>query len=313
MVADELFMVKTQKPHFVIALTLVLAFAGPTHGAVLASYNIIGRAFKAGLTPASPWTGPGQYDIFNANSGLGFGDIGFVGDGQNDIEIDVTTFGTGLGNGVAYSASFGPTTTTGLVSTLAATGAAATNNNGHRWGNIVDIKFLPGVEVRTSTITGFTWSSGNTSGVGWEVSQLGYLDASFNPIGTPPTIPDYLANSSPVNGQSGNWFVADSTGTVTGVGTGSSALGTSGSNNNYPAAFDTPAELGITSGTVIGGVRFVHFIEDTRGTANGNSSITSTINNLALSNVTLSIVPEPSRSLLTLVGLGLVMFRRRRR
>ncbi len=294
-------------------LSLTLAFVLPSHAAVLASYNIISQAFRSGLTPSSPWTGSGQYDIFNATTGLAFGDVGFVGDGQNDIQVDVTTFGTGTVNGVNYSASFAPTTTTGLVSTLAATGSSATDNNGHRWGNIVDIKFLPGVAVTTSTISGFSWSSGNTSGTAWEVSQLGYLDAAYNLIGTPPpTIPAYLSNTSPINGQIGNSFVADSTGTVIGVGTSTAGIGTSGSYNNLPSSFDTPLELGIAAGTSIGGVRFVHFVEDTRGTSNGNSSITSTINNLSLSNVTLSTAPEPSRAVLMLLGLGFLAARRTR-
>ena len=213
--------------------------------------------------------------------------------------------------GVAYSASDG-TTTTGLLSSLSVDGSVAANNPGQKWSQQIEILFnVNSLTVEAQDVVDFSISSANSRGNLWESTIVQYLDVAGNPFSPIPTIGSFGSHTV-INGQNGvGTAQADSTGTVVGVGTDSVSEGADGA-NNATSAFDTPAKLGISDLTLIGGVRFIHLMEDVRGVNNGNSSFTATINTLQLSNFEANAVPEPS-AIAFLGGIGfLAIFVRRR-
>jgi len=269
------------------------------------SFDLVDDFFNAS---SGGFTGAGAYDIFSF--GPGGGSVG--PDGTTDIVLTVATTGetTNDGNNVSWTA-LTDTTTTGLRSTIdpsfVSGGGVTANNSGYRVSQTIQIDFV-GIDVTAADITDFGWSSGNTAGVAWETSVLQYLDANGNPFSPAPTNSLFLSHA-PINMQSGiGTFVADDTGSVTQVGTDLVVSGSSGSNNGLST---TPTGLGLSPSTIIGGVRFIHNLEDVRGINNGDTIFTATINDLDLEGFSVSI-PEPGSfgviALASLVGIG----RRRR-
>jgi len=256
---------------------------------IISSYDFIDSFVADGN-----YVGPGQYDVINGQTGLVFGNAGFFADGRNDFTVSVTTSGLGAVGGVTYNAAT-ESSGVGLKSGLSATGGVSSNNPGHKWSQQIDVLFdISSLRVEARDVADFSVSSANTAAILWESTIVQYLDIAGNPFSPVPTNSSYL-NHSVTNGPNGiGTAQADSTGTVSNVGTDSVSSGSTGGNNST-SAFDTPAKLGITNAiTLIGGVRFIHLIEDVRGINNGNSSLTATINNLRLSNFEASAVPEPS-------------------
>ena len=291
-----------------LALLVLVAGRSQSQANLIASFDVIDEFLKV----ASNYQGPQSYDIFD-------GAAGAAGqDGVADIRVSISSTGVTAddGNNVQWTVT-NDTTGTGLRSTIdpsfVGSGGVTSLNSGNRATQTIQIDFLSGMTVEAQDIVDFGWSSGNTAGIGWETSILEYLDSSLNPFSTTPVIPDYLDNVAPTDGQSGTGtFVADSTGTVQGVGTTQTSSGSSGSNNGLSTS---ATGLGIGATDLIGGVRFTHILEDVRGTGNGDTSFTATINDLELQNfdVAPAPVPEPSAlSGLMVCGVSL-MFRRRRR
>jgi MprA protease rhombosortase-interaction domain-containing protein len=280
--------------------TTLLLLPTPGRAVVIASYDVIDQQFNSAN---NGYTSPGRYDLFNGLTGTA------TPDGVDDVEVVVTSTGFTPSGGVTYTGSVDDSTTTGLVSSISSAGAPSINNNGHRSINTIDIRFLSSMTVTAENIADYSFSSGNTAGITWETAYLQYLDLNYQPIGATPVISSYLTHT-PINGQFGNSYVADSKGTVLNVGTSAVSSGSSGNNDNTPTTLDTPVELGISPLTRIGGVRFVHMVEDTRGTTNGASGFTATINDLELRNFT--VLPEPTTAVLWAMG-GLIGFCRRRK
>ena len=162
-------------------------------------------------------------------------------------------------------------------------GAVTANNPGTVVSNTFTLKFNANLTV---TAASFNFSSLNTSGVAWEYSVIQFLDVSGNPFST-LTNPGFTigapAQYSTANalstvgftGQAGMGnFIAAKSNTVTGVG-GTTASGTSGTNDNLGTL--NYAQVGLMAGTVIGGIRWSTYLEDVRGTTNGNTSFTSSL------------------------------------
>ena len=223
--------------------------------------------------------------------------------------------GGGVSGGVSYTAA-NAVSGVGLQSVLAASGSVGVNNPGHKWSQQIDVLFNPNsLTVEAQDVSDFSISSGNTAAILWETAFVQYLDINGNPFSAIPLIGPYLSHTS-INGQNGiGTAQADSTGTVDNVGMDSVVSGTSGSRDSsaaFNAAFNTPAKLGITSGTtLIGGVRFTHLLEDVRGINNSGSTLTATMNDLQLSNFEVAAVPEPS-SFAYLGCVVLIAFRTKR-
>lgn len=256
------------------------------------SYDIVDDFLK------TAYTGAGSYDS--------------NGDGFNDITISITQSNMGPdGNNVIWAGT-DDTTTTGLRSTIDpsfdASGGVTSDNSGWTACQTITIMFNGFMEVEAQDITDFGWSSGNTAGIGWETSVLQYLDVNGVPFSTAPTIGAYLSHTA-TDGYAGTGtFVGDNLGTVTMVGTNQSASGSSGPNNGVST---DPVSSGIAPTTLIGGVTFTHCVQDVRGTNNGDTSFTATINDLDIEGA--CWVPEPgSVSLLSVGLLSLLGLRRRR-
>lgn len=281
---------------FLPALALALTPQITQAQSMIASFDLVDDFLKTN------YAGPGAYDIFDRTTGAQ------NPDGLTDVVVSISNTGTTAddGNNVAWTAT-DDATGTGLRSTIDPSfiepGGVTANNSGYRVSQTIQIDF-PGLVVEADDITDFGWSSGNTAGIGWEFSLLEYLDASGNPFSTAPTFAPYDSHM-PIAGQSGaGSFAADTLTSVTNVGNDLSAAGTNGGDNNVST---NPITLGVTSGTIIGGVRITHFLEDVRGVNNGDTSFTNTINDLDLENFTVA-VPEPGSScvlaLVSLVGLA---------
>ncbi|MGB4712063.1 MAG: hypothetical protein WBH28_26630 [Fuerstiella sp.] len=278
--------------------------------AIISSFDFIDDFVRTG-----GYSGPGDYDVINGQTGLFFGNAGFVADGRSDFTVSVSTFGGGVSGGVSYTAA-NAVSGVGLQSVLAASGSVGVNNPGHKWSQQIDVLFNPNsLTVEAQDVSDFSISSGNTAAILWETAFVQYLDINGNPFSAIPLIGPYLSHTS-INGQNGiGTAQADSTGTVDNVGMDSVVSGTSGSRDSsaaFNAAFNTPAKLGITSGTtLIGGVRFTHLLEDVRGINNSGSTLTATMNDLQLSNFEVAAVPEPS-SFAYLGCVVLIAFRTKR-
>ena len=288
------------------AAVFCTVFASAAHCSIITSFDFIDQFVATGA-----YTGVGQYDVINGHTGLVTGEAGFTGDGLHDFTVSVSTFGVGRFGGVTYNASDG-WTTSGLRSSLSANRSVAMNNPGQKWSQQIEILFnVNSLTVEAQDVVDFSISSANSRGNLWESTIVQYLDVAGNPFSPIPTIGSFGSHTV-INGQNGvGTAQADSTGTVVGVGTDSVSEGADGA-NNATSAFDTPAKLGISDLTLIGGVRFIHLMEDVRGINNGNSSFTATINNLQLSNFEANAVPEPS-AIAFLGGIGfLAIFVRRR-
>ena len=239
------------------------------------------------------------------------GNTGMLGaDGINDFRISWSTTGLGDdGNNVDWASTVN-INDTGIRSTINPTfingGGVTINDFGHLVTQTIQIDFLSGVIIEADDVTDFGWSSGNTAGIVYESSVVEYLDVNGNPFSTFPTF-DY---DSPLDGTTGTGTsVAGTAGSVIDVGTDLSAEGVNGPDDNLSTS---GIGLGIPAGTVLGGVRITHRIEDVRGVNNGDTVFTNTINDFDLVNFEASAIPEPS-SCLALVGLGLACFSRRKR
>ncbi len=244
-------------------------------------------------------TVPGSYDVVNGN------DQSISPDGI--IDFTVTSMTTGLGddgNNVEWDATM-DVNGTGLRSSIDPSfidpGGVTSNAAGHRVTQMIQIDFGPGIEVFSEGVKSFGWSSGNTAGVVWEVSILEYLDVNGNPFSPTPTIDPYATHSA-INGMSGTGtWVADDLAAVTMVGSDLTAAGANGPLNSLNTD-GTPGTSGIASGTLLGGVKLTHIIEDVRGVNNGDTVFTNTINELNLN--LKATVPEPGNGVL----LGLAMW-----
>jgi T5SS/PEP-CTERM-associated repeat protein len=165
-----------------------------------------------------------------------------------------------------------------FTSTTSFTKPVASNNPGNRVFSEMTINFDSHLTI---TNLSARFSSLNTAGIGWEFSLIGYFRPNGTPFSPQPTVPPYLAASGTSGNIAPGWFLAGSKGTLTGVGTAQSASGVSGPNDgtftmNYAAG-------GLAPGTQVGGLVFLHFLEDTRGTRNAATNFTASITDLTFS------------------------------
>ncbi len=174
------------------------------------------------------------------------------------------------------------------------TGTAGTNNPGTIISNSTTLLFNSHLTI---TDASFNFSSLNTRGTTWEYSTLQFLDPSgnvFSPLSpqswTIGASGQYAAAGSGFSGIAGmgNWISA-STGTVNGVGTSQTSNGSNGPNDNLPSF--TPQFVGLAANTQIGGIRWVTYLEDVRGTTNGGSNLTSSLLDFTISGTISTTAP----------------------
>lgn len=155
-----------------------------------------------------------------------------------------------------------------------------------------------------------SFQSLNTRGVAWEYSTVGFLDENGNPFSLIPNIGTYSSYSGISGSPSARWFVAASTGTITGVRTATAAAGSSGPNDNLVFTY---ALAGQAPGTRVGGIYWSTFLEDVRGVNNGSTSFTASSADITISGSTVtSSVPEASSLVSGISGLALGVWHLRR-
>ena len=272
-----------------VALSSVLLLPGAAHAGTPFALE-----FLTGSTPGTEvlnLSSPGQilsggsfqYNTINDASGAKLtvdnGDL-------KDFTFSGTSASSGLGAarvvlGASGSSSPFASVASGRVGAQHSfTGTVAANNPGSLISNSTTLLFNPNLTV---TGASFNFSSLNTAGVTWEYSTLQFLDPSGNPFSslTPQAwtiggISQYATAGSGFSGQAGigNWISA-STETVIDVDTNQTSSGSNGSGDNLPSF--TPQIVGLPANTQIGGIQWVTYLEDVRGTTNGSSNFTSSL------------------------------------
>ena len=247
---------------------------------------------------------------------------------DNDIFISVNTTVPGNASGAHASAEFtgsGLRSNHGFSKTFANTYSSPTANNpGTLIKQTIRVTFASHL-----SITGFSadFTSLNTRGRTWEHTEIAMLDPSGNYFSAAPSLGDYNTFNtaapgwnigSEANGGSGSpstgWFVAATTDTVQNVGTDLSTPGSSnGSKENLTStngnSFLDYNDVGLASGTQVGGIEWTVYLYDTRGQNNNQSNWTVTQDNFIISGTT---TPEPSSAILLGLG-GLTLLSRRSR
>lgn len=191
------------------------------------------------------------------------------------------------------------------------TGSPSSDNPGTRISNSVTLLFESHLDV---TEFSFDVNSLNTRGIAWEFTTIEFLDPSGAPMNAAPAIDPYLSHTEIDGSPSQGVYVLDEKGTVLNVGTSDVSSGSSNSNENFTSTGDLDySDVGIDVGTSIGGIRMTTFLEDVRGTTDGNTNFTSRLIDFTFSGtIDPPPVPEPGTTSLMLLGVATVALRRRR-
>lgn len=283
-------------------ICLLAASQGTANAAAFATINLIDQF------PAAGSFAGGSFDILDATGAAG-------SDGRDDVTISVSTSGAGVFNGVTGATGW-DVSGSGIRATQSFKGMVATNNPGTRLTSMVTVMLGSHLIIAAENFE-VDFSSLNTAGIGWEHSQIEFLDENGLPFSSFANHDAYLSHTAIDGAGTTGYYHADSVGTVMGVGTSLTTTGTSGGNNNLtsaPGGDLDGTEVGISVGKRIGGLRLITYLDDVRGTNNNNTSFTATLTEVSISGNILAPVPEPS-SVLALSGLlaGGLLIRQRRR
>ncbi len=309
-------------PHSFLALVLTLPSQGQTPFTDL-TFDFTEAAFGTGTL-----TGTQGYNVINDTTGAKL-----TADNGDLQDIFITTSsslpsnatgayanaetvaGGGLRSNHGYNNSFSSTYATG-----------APDNPGSLLSSTIRITF--GNHVTLSNFE-TDFRSLNTRGATWEYARLAYLKPDGSYFSSTPVIGDHASWSSATNplpswdigdetagnGASGSpslgWFVTAANDTVTGVGTSQTSSGGNGSKEALTStngnSYLDYADVGLASGTAIGGFEWTVYVEDTRGSSNNPSRWTATQEFIRVTGT----VPEPSSTLLIALA-SLSVLRRRR-
>lgn len=188
-------------------------------------------------------------------------------------------------------------------------GSVPVSNPGDTVVNVIELTFGSHLNV---TDFSFDASSVNTRGTAWEVSYFELLDVNGNLFSSTPVINSYLTHTEINGSPSIGVFVADSRGSVNGVGTGLTSSGSSGIHNNLSSTVDLDySDFGLAVGTQISGLRFTTRLEDVRGVDNNASNFTSSLIDFSFSG-TIDQIPEPQAFVFIIIGGCVSIFIRRR-
>jgi hypothetical protein len=304
-------MLKSRHSFFVLPL-LWLAFCGYSGKAATISLTDIlsSYAFTSGVVN----TGTVGYNVWDDATGAAlFADNGDLA----DIYITYTRtvpVGSPSGQATAFmsysTANGGEFTGSQTYTQGTSNGFPTTNNPGTRIENRFKLTFASHLSITTLQLD---FRSLNTAGVVWETSQIAMLNATGGYLTPAPTIQPYLLHTS-VNGKpSTGWFQVDSKGTVSGVGTSATTAGSNGTLENLTATSGNSyldyTDVGLATGTQVGGFEWISYLEDTRGIGNLPAGLTVTLESVTPAG---TIIPEASTGLGCLLA-GLLVARRRRR
>jgi hypothetical protein len=281
-----------------------------------------GQTLLGGVGNTSPSFAPQTvfYNTINDGTGVTWAPADTV-PGSDLWDIKVTySFGAttpGPTSTNRLSIDYGTANAGQLTSTRQFNDAATSTNSGTRYFSKMRMEFSPRYNVTDLTAR---FNSLNTAGVTWEFSTAAYLDTSGAYYSTAPTLDPYLTfNATNAGGLQGRvsegWWYAASTGTVTGVGAGSTS---SGSGGTYDAMNGAGSELKVAGATgnraftsapaQIGGMEFTSYLEDVRGIGQGSSGFTASWTQFSFT--TSAVIPEPNSALYLLLALPLLKRRK---
>jgi hypothetical protein len=246
-------------------------------------------AFPSATTDLS---GLKPYNLLNDQTGAKLVANNVPGD-KNDFMIDYTDSVSASSSEVSNLKLTGKT----IVSNRDFNSIAQKNNPGSLVSTTVRLLFLENWQI-TDLQAKFT--SLNSLGVTWEYSVLGFLKPDGTTFSQMPTIGAYGQASGLTGSPSLGWYVAANKGTVQGVGTNTTVKGKNGVGDittlNYALA-------GLAPNTAIGGLVWMSYLEDVRGTQNGLSSFTASWTEFMISGSSRSIAPSGSNGFVGDLGV----------
>jgi hypothetical protein len=270
-------------------------------------FNNISVTFnEAGFPTTNTLTaGPGattnaNYDVFDA--------VGAKGqDAANDL---LTTFSASgaqpLSTGATPKLEWQTTSTGRFTSSRDFKSPVVSNNAGTRVLTTLRMLFDSHLTI-TNLSTVF--SSLNTAGTAWEFSTIAFLQPDGSYFTPTPALPLYNAATSFTGSPSQGWFVAADKATVANVGSANTLPNATGTADAPGFVLDY-TKIGLAPGTQIGGFEWTTFLEDTRGTSNGQTTFTSSLTDMTLSG-TIAATPEPGTLVLLLAPIVLGLHRRK--
>jgi hypothetical protein len=225
------------------------------HGATIPLGNILG-SYAFGIGGAVP-TGTYSYNIWNDVTGAIL--TADNGDLADLILTYTRTAPSGVPSGTTtaslnYNAASDEFQFAHAYTQGSGAGFPTGNNPGTRIVNAVTFLFASHVTVSDLRVD---FRSLNTAGITWEVSLLGFLQPDGSPFSTMPSVSPYLGHTTVNGSPSAGWFLVDSKGTLSGVGTSATSAGANGplenltgtGGNGYLDYFD----VGLPAGTHVGG------------------------------------------------------------
>ena len=285
----------------VLACGLALALPARLIGALFTSVTVSFNEYPFPVTTTDVTGATFSYNLLNDSTGA------LLGANNGDANDITLSFLNGpVGNLGSSRVEWQATSIGRYTGIRGFSGTVGSNNPGSRVSTVMQLEFGSHLTV---TDLAATFLSLNTAGITWEFSVIGFLRPDGTFFTPQPTMSSYMSYPGFTGSPSEGWYVAASTGTVSGVGTNQTASGTTGPSDNLMLTYGV---AGLPAGTQIGGIYFASFLEDVRGISNGTTSLTASFSQFSISGE-IQQVPEPGTLLLTgavVLALGLIRLQR---
>jgi hypothetical protein len=256
-------------------------------------------------TSATAVSGNASYNVLNDTTGAKIsttGELaGLTGDNA-DLFMGFQSMAGALGSA---SWQWQPTSDGRFTASHSFAGAVGSSNPGSLDSNTISLAFGDHLSITNLSLHGLSF---NTAGIAWEYTVIEFFRPDGSSFSAAPTIGNYASHSSIGGTPSMGWYVIDSKGTVSDVGSNQTAGDANGLSDNIAGLGLGYADVGLVAGTEIGGVRITTFLEDVRGTANGTTNFSSSFTDFTISG---TILPEPSAAFFGAMA-GVCLLRRSR-
>ncbi len=303
---DMKYIINSLSAHVFACFSVVSSLSAQTFSDL--NFDFSEYAFTTG-----PISGTNGYNLIDDATGA---ELTSDNGDNDDLFITVTTSLPSNANGARADVditSGGLVSNHGYSSTFSNTyGVATANNPGTLIRQTIRLSFANHLSIQDFSTD---FRSLNTAGITWEHTELAYLQKDGSYFSAAPKVGDYLSFQAAATTEQGSpsegWWLAASTGTVTGVGSDATVSGSNGSKENLTSTGGDSvlnySDVGLADGTEIGGFEWTVYLYDNRGQLNNQTNWTVSQEFFEISGA----VPEPSSTLL--LGLGGVTLLLRRR